>query len=225
MNRAVEHITLDGDLHASAAPPEQATRPTLHCYTVPSGPEGCFTQLSVLDGHYLAVRAMGARGRALQYQFDLRFADPTPVRVRRVPWRWLVLATLIVGAGLAAAAITWPAAVATPGPGLAGGLAAACIGGIGVYIGWRWTTESLELRSVHGAAALVSVTGRLGASRRHHQMFFELSSIVTAARAARPQAKREFLRDEMREHYRLRKLGVLDEKAYDASKAAILAAH
>ena len=43
--------------------------------------------------------------------------------------------------------------------------------------------------------------------------------------AARRHTKAEHLRDEMREHQRLRELGVLSEGDYEVSKARILGQH
>jgi hypothetical protein len=48
---------------------------------------------------------------------------------------------------------------------------------------------------------------------------------INAAKAERPQERPQFLRDEMREHHRLRELGVLSEEQYEQSKARILASH
>jgi hypothetical protein len=223
--RAVEHITLDGEADGGPAPAPQAPLATLRRYRVPGQFEGHYTELSILESHYLRVRTVGARGGARDYQLDLRFADPAPMRVRRIPWTWLLLAGGLAAAGLGALAAIWPALAAALGWDMVAGVIAALTGAVAIHICLRWTKESLELRSLHGAATLVSVTGRLGSARRHQEMFAEFARHAVAARLARPQDKPQLLRDEMREHYRLRQLGVLSDQAYEAAKAAILAAH
>lgn len=198
MSAAFDHVTLDGD------------------------PE---VELTVLEGHHLRVRSIGARGDLLDYEFDLRFADPAPVRRRSVPWIRMLAAAILVAAALGALLFAWPALWNLLGATAASWLVMLLAAAAGAYVGLRWTVESLELLSAHGRAPLVSVSGRLGSSDRHRKVFAALSQHVPAARNARPQKEPKFLRDEMREHYRLRDLGVFSEKVYERSKAAILAAH
>jgi hypothetical protein len=106
-----------------------------------------------------------------------------------------------------------------------GGVVVMAISIAAVFVALRRTTESLQLRSVHGNAALVSVTGDLGSARRYKKVFAVLSRNINSARLARPQEHPQFLRDEMREHFRLHQLGVLGKREYEASKTRILAAH
>ena len=84
----------------------------------------------------------------------------------------------------------------------------------------RRTTESLEFVSMHGGATLVSVTGGIGSARAGKKFFIELIKSINAAKAARPQERPQLLRDEMREHHRLRELGVLSEEQYEAEQGA-----
>lgn len=225
MQRVFEHITLGGGTDPGDAERPRAPRATLRRFAIPTGRGQARAELSVLEGHYLGVRAVGPRGEACSYQFDLRFADPTPVRIRHVPWVRLLSTTGLIALGLVALALRWPAVVSALGVGTAFVLFTVAIGAAAGYGLLRWTTESLQLRSVHGNAVLVSLTGELGAARRYGPMFAELAGNVAAATLARPHVKPQFLRDAMREHYRLRELGVLSEQQYESSKAAILAAH
>ena len=89
----------------------------------------------------------------------------------------------------------------------------------------RRTVESLEFISMHGGATLVSVVGGIGSARAGKRFFVELIKSINAAKAERPQERPQFLRDEMREHHRLRELGVISEEQYEQSKARILASH
>jgi hypothetical protein len=69
------------------------------------------------------------------------------------------------------------------------------------------------------------VIGGLGSTKAGKAFFVSMIKEIAAAKSARPQAKQQLLRDEMREHHRLRELGVLSEANYEASKARILKAH
>ena len=62
-------------------------------------------------------------------------------------------------------------------------------------------------------------------ARAGKQFFVELIKSINAAKAERPQERPQFLRDAMREHHRLRELGVISEEQYEHSKARILASH
>jgi hypothetical protein len=87
------------------------------------------------------------------------------------------------------------------------------------------TRDVVELRSAHGAAHLAGITGRLGSARASDSFVAALASAVETARAQFSQSKQQFLRDEMREHHRLWKEGVLSDAVYEASKRRILQAH
>jgi hypothetical protein len=78
---------------------------------------------------------------------------------------------------------------------------------------------------MHGGATLISVVGGIGSARAGKRFFVELIKNINAAKAARPQERSQLLRDEMREHHRLRELGVLSEQQYEQGKARILACH
>jgi hypothetical protein len=138
---------------------------------------------------------------------------------------WLLVAAGFGPFGYGALTAALSAGNSALSSGMVGAFVAMAISVAALYVALRRTTESLQLRSVHGHAALVSVTGDLGCARRYRKVFAVLSRNVNAARLARPQERPQFLRDEMREHFRLHQLGVLSNKQYEASKARILAAH
>jgi hypothetical protein len=89
---------------------------------------------------------------------------------------------------------------------------------------WR-LTETLVLRSSHGRATMLEFTGRLGTLRMVHKFARKLAAHIELAIAARRPSGAEHLRDEMREHFRLKEAGVLSQQQYEASKARILSRH
>jgi hypothetical protein len=58
-----------------------------------------------------------------------------------------------------------------------------------------------------------------------HQFTHKLAAHIQLAIAARRLSEMEHLRDEMREHFRLKEAGVLSQEQYEASKGRILARH
>jgi hypothetical protein len=57
------------------------------------------------------------------------------------------------------------------------------------------------------------------------QFAHRIAAAANAAHARRATVRSHYLRDEMKEHRRLREGGILDEKIYEAAKARVLAAH
>lgn len=218
-----EHISLESAPDA-AAPAHQPHRKVQATFKLRCALRGCSTEVSILEDHYLAVRSERLRMPLRKYVVDLRFANPKPVRVRHVAWCWIAASMLLLAAAGSLIGFAVAAAAASI-PLLFGGAACAIGAGGTIFLSLRRTTESLEFISVHGGAALVSILGGIGSAKAGKRFFIEVIKNINAAKLARPQPEAHFLRDEMREHHRLRELQVLSEADYEASKARILKAH
>lgn len=222
-----EHISLESSHDDNLAAPKPRPRRKVRLdYALRSKLRGCATELAILEDHFLSVRLVRPDGEPKKYEFDLRFANPKPVIVRQIAWFWMALAVSLAVLAACGLRLLWPttfAAWVEPAPLTAVAALWAAVGSIFMFL--RRTTESLEFSSVHGGVTLVSVIGAVGSARDGKKFFVELIKSINAAKAARPQPVQQFLRDEMREHHRLRELGALTEAQYQASKARILAAH
>lgn len=221
-----EHISIESAPEEAPPSVRRARGKIRATYALKSTLRGCETELALLDDHFLSVRSVRPDGLPKKYDVDLRFANAKPVRVREISWTWLIvtIGLVVLAAGAILSALS---ATATPWdrPGFIAALITLLVS-VGTFLLFlRRTTESLQFRSVHGNATLVSVTGGIGSARGGKLFFVELIKDINAAKAARPQEKPQFLRDEMREHHRLRELGVLTEEEYEASKMRILSAH
>jgi hypothetical protein len=195
-------------------------------YALQSKLRGCVTKLALLEDHFLSVQMVRPDTEPKKYEFDLRFVNAKPVIVRHIAWFWLALSISLVALSATALWLLWPqtaAAWISPAPVTAIAALFAAAGSVVMFL--RRTTESLEFWSVHGQVTLVSVTGAIGSTRDGKRFFIELIKSIGAAKAARPQPAHQFLRDEMREHHRLREIGALSEAQYEASKSRILASH
>ena len=223
--RAREHIHIEAEPGTVAAPTPHRRRKVRSSYVLKSRLRGCETEVSILEDHFIAVRTVRPDAQPRKYEVDLRFANPKPVRVRSISWFWLTLAAslgLLAAGGLWA---TWTDAGRWSSPIFLSALVTLLAAGGATIMFLRRTVESLEFVSMHGGATLVSVVGGIGSARAGKRFFIELIKSIIAAKAARPQERPQFLRDEMREHHRLRELGVLTEQQYEQSKARILASH
>jgi len=220
---ATEHIVLESD--AREVPSPRAARRVHAHLEIRSRLRRRVLQLRLIDYYFLAVRSR-ARSTELEYVLDLRFVSGLPQLSRHIAWRWIA-ASLVLSA-LALATAAWIGYSATPWwthPAL--GPCAALVGAsaLTTLIAAYRTTGTMRLLSTHGEARLLEFTGGLGTLRAIRRFMPKLAAHLHLAAAARWPAKADQLRHEMREHQRLRQLGVLTEVDYEASKGRILAQH
>jgi len=220
-----EHIHIEAEPGTVAAPTAHRSRKVRSSYALKSRLRGCETEVSIFEDHFVAVQTVRPDAQPRKYEFDLRFANPKPVRVRAISWFWLTLAAgmvLLAAGGLWA---TWTDAARWSSPIFLTAVVTLLGSGGAIAMFLRRTVESLEFVSMHGGATLLSVAGGIGSARAGKRFFIELIRSINAAKALRPQERPQLLRDEMREHHRLRELGVVSEQQYEQSKARILASH
>ena len=180
-------------------------------------------QLELIDYYYLVVRSYRAQSVIAEYVLDLRFVDSSLASSRHFASRWL-LAALVLVALAGAIAFRIVDSAATAGWLAACGIVSALAVAAAVVCLYR-TTETISMYSTHGRARLLEFTGGLGANRAFKPFTSKLAAHIKIAIAARRPMISEHLRDEMREHSRLRESGVLAVEEYEASKARILAEH
>ena len=181
-------------------------------------------QLAIIDYYYLSVCARSGATR-LEYVLDLRFLA-TPRLSRRIAWRWIAASILLLALAAGFAARISSAAI----PWWQHDWLRACAT---VLVMWMLvtlvaayrTTETVSLRSIHGSARLLEFTGGLGTFRLVRVFVAKLAAHIQLASAARRRTKPEQLRDEMREHLRLRETGLLSAEDYERAKLRILAQH
>ena len=220
-----EHIHIEAEPGSVAAPTPHRLRKVRTSYVLKSRLRGCETEVSILEDHYVTVRTVRPDAQARKYEFDLRFANPKPLRVRSISWFWLTLASSMIALAAGGLWATWTDAGRWSNAIFLTALVTLFASGGALIMFLRRTVESLEFISMHGGATLVSVVGGIGSARAGKHFFIDLIKSINAAKAARPQDRPQFLRDEMREHHRLRELGVLTDLQYEQSKARILSSH
>ena len=221
--QATEHIVLESD--ERRVPALRTARKVHSRLRVQSSVRRRASELALIDYCYLSVRTWRSRSPDAQYVLDLRFVDPALRLSRHVAWRFLaasaVLAVLAVALAwrISASSTPWRHEWLLPVGGLFG--LAVCAALVGLYR----TTKTLVLFSVSGRARLLELTGGVGSFRAMRSFSRTLAAHVRIASARRRRSRAEHLRDEMREHLRLKEAGVLSEKEYEMSKARILAKH
>lgn len=225
MRARAEHISIEATPDVGT-PVRHPHRRTLSKFILSSRLRGVSTELSLLQDHYISVRQSRGKEEPRKYVLDLRFVNARPERVRSIAWMFLGATIAVVLATVAA--LLWARFEATTlwtHPGFFGGVAGTVIAAVLLTLFLRRTTESLQFKSVHGDATMISITGGIGAAKSGKAFLVDLIKNINAAKQLRPQPLIEFLRDEMREHHRLRELNVLAEEEYEAAKSRILAQH
>jgi hypothetical protein len=181
-------------------------------------------QLEIIDYYYLSVRSH-SRSILLEYVLDLRFVD-VPRRLRHISWRWITFSLVLIalasgnGSQFDPAATPWwqhewlPVRVTVIG-----------VWAFATLVGVYRTTETVSLLSTYGAARLLECTGGLGTFQVSRRFMAKLAAHIRLASGARRPTKAEHLRDEMREHLRLKEIGVLSAGEYETAKVRILDQH
>jgi hypothetical protein len=217
---ATEHILLESDLRE--VPDLRDARKSHGRIELRSRLRRHVLQLEIIDYYYLSVRSRtGASG--LDFSLDLRFAR-APQLSRHIAWRWMTASLVLIA--LPALIVT---AIHTSSwwrqEWLPVSLTIAAAWGGATFVFLYRTTETLSLVSTCGAARLLEFTGGPGTFRALRPFVAKLTAHIRLASAARRHTKAEHLRDELREHQRLRELGVLSGSDYEVSKARILGQH
>ena len=217
-----EHILLESDLRQV---PDPRDARTVHARIEFRGRlRRRVLQLEIIDYYYLSVRSH-SRSILLEYVLDLRFVD-APRRLRRIAWRWITFSLLLIALALGIAsrldssAIPW-----WQHHWLAVWVTLIVVWAFATLVSVYRTTETVSLFSTHGAARLLECTGGLGTFHGFRHFMRKLAAHIRLASAARRRTKAEHLRDEMREHLRLKELGVLSAGDYETAKARILNQH
>jgi hypothetical protein len=223
--RAAEHVLLESS-DAPEVPELRSARKVHARHAARSRLRRSKLDLVLFDYCYLSVSTQRWRRNATRHVLDLRFVDPTPRLARHIAWRWIMASTLLGTIGLLLALFIsksldpWWRHAALPACFAAFGLALGA-----VLVSACRTTETLTLHSVHGRARLLEYTGSLGTFRGMRAFIPLLKGHLRHAVAARRRSLADHLRDEMREHSRLRALGVLADADYEVAKRRILATH
>jgi hypothetical protein len=221
--QSTEHILLESDVReVPKLGHARKVHATLHCY---SKLHRRGLELAIIDYYYLAVRS-GRVSCRREYVLDLRFIDQALGLTKYVPWRYMT-ATLVLA--MIAVFGAWRISSSTV-PWWHHGWLPMCAASFALTVcsclvcAWRMT-ETLALYSIHGRATLLKYTGGLGTLRAARQFTHKLAAHIQVAIAARRPSNALHLRDEMREHFRLKEAGVLSQQQYEESKTRILAQH
>ena len=220
---ATEHILLETE---ERDVPARETARRIHARVNLRDSRHRTVELALIEYYYLSVRIMYRGSVVARHVIDLRFVDPAPRRDRQVAWPWMAAGALLVALAAAGAHAVASAQVAwwrhewLPATAVLFGLALCSM-----YAAFHLSRETLMLISAHGRARLLAYVGGLGTFRALHQFLPRLVAHLEVAHRARRSSHAKQLRDEMREHFRLRNAGAISETEYESAKRRILATY
>ena len=215
-----EHILLEAE--SPQVPQAHEARRSHACTVLRSRLPPRVLTLEIIDYYYLCVRSQSRSGHS-EFTLDLRFVQ-APQLTRHITWVWIaamlvLVALTVAGTTLLRPSSAWQQHALALSVGL--GAASLCAALACSYK----TTETVILTSTYGVARLLEFTGGLGTFRAARPFLAKLTAHIRLASSARRRTKAEHLRDEMREHLRLREISVLSADEYEASKRRILGQH
>jgi hypothetical protein len=218
-DETTEHISLGEDFAvlAGAEEPEKIT----HRFEFSNRLRRKRTQLVFYAEGYLRVRQWQHKKQVLDYMLSLRFLSPEIRTSRRIPMRVLQVAGGCAGFAALCGLLSWltpwnmvftPAAVVS-------GIAAAIAVLIFLYI----ANERTMFSTAAGNAAVLTLIGTADSFKRCRSVRPEIVNAIKGAQAKNIQDRSDYLRQEMREHYRLREYGVIDHDDCSEATRRILA--
>ncbi len=214
-----EHIYIESE--DSSANPAAAARTLRESVVLRNPVRRNGAELALFEEGFLKVTPLRNRGTEAPFFLDLRFVDPVPKLDRVIAVRWL---TGALGCGalmaLAAFLMRFDALYVFAAAALGCATLAAAIT---LYIGLYLSHERTEFCTLHGRATVLELVANFGSIKKFRAFVPALSHAIEEAAERIGADTSAFLRAEMREHYRLRGDGVLDNDDCAKGTGRILA--
>jgi hypothetical protein len=214
-----EHIYIGSD--DLSADPKAAAR-TPRGTTVLRNPiRRSGAELTLFEEGYLKTTLLAKGSADAPYLLDLRFVDPVPKIEHVIAARWLT-AAVACGAltALAAFLLRFDALYTIAGWALG---TAALATAVTLYVGVYSSHEKIEFCTLHGRAAVLRLVANVGSIKKFRAFVPQLTHAIEEAAERIGTDTAAYLRAEMREHYRLRGDGVLDNDECARGTGRILA--
>lgn len=206
-DETTEHISLGDDFAvlAGAEEPEKVTER----FEYRNRTCGKRAELILYEEGYLRVREWQRKRRVRDYLLSLRFMGTKTTVTRKLPMRVLHVAAGFAGFGALCSLIAW---LTTWGGFF---VPAAVVSFVGTVLSMMLflylAHEKTMFSTASGGAVALTLRGTADSFKRCRAMIPEIQSAIEAAQTKNVQNRSEYLRQEMREHYRLREFGVIDQ--------------
>jgi hypothetical protein len=182
---------------------------------------GIATEFTFFEKGFLGVREERRGDSGEEVLIDLRHLDPRPVLSRSFAGKSLAVGLCSIGLGLLIGAVAYafslPAVVSVPAIGTA-----FATGAVALWLFVQRTCNEVTFRTKHAQTEVLTLTANLGCFRAYRAFVPKLVSAINEARATNAD-KNQQLKDETREHYRLRDQGALSDEDCGTGTRRILA--
>ena len=204
-DETTEHISLGDDfgILAGAQEPEKISERT----EIKNRTCGRRMELIFYEEGFLRVREYQRKKKVRDYLLSLRFLAPEFVTSRFMPMRVLHVAAGFLGFASLCAFISWLSpwdALFTPAA-VFGATGAVIATMLFLYLAHEKTTFGTSA----GGATVLTLLGTADTFKRCRRIAPKLVAAIESAHQRNTQQFSDYLRHEMREHYRLREFGVL----------------
>jgi hypothetical protein len=183
---------------------------------------GIATEFTFFDKGFLGVHEERRGNSGDEVLLDLRHLDPRPVLSRSFAGKSLAVGLASIGLSLAIGAVAYvwtvPAFVTVPTIG-----ATLAAGAVALWLFVLRTRNEVTFRTKYGQTAVLTLTANLGCFRAYRAFVPKLVNAINEARALNTRDRKQQLRDETQEHYRLREIGALGAEECGTGTRRILA--
>lgn len=214
-----EHISLGGDEDVGEI--DAAPRSPEYRLALKRAGHGAEQTLTLYDDGSVSIAETNRKSNR-QYSLHTRFLDACPEVTRHVAKHAFIAAGVTAGLGSTLLALPMTLGVLETWR-LPAGILLATTGLFALLLALYRTGDTLRFASLHGRVPVLTINGGIGCQRRCDQLLQKLFESSEDAQAETPGGNA--LRDEMRDHHRLKLEGIIDEADYEAAKLRILSAH
>jgi len=213
-----EHILIEGDEFVAEIDQSGHRKAQQHFHIV-NRSHALQTEMILFEGGWLSVRQHRSRQAGVAQMINLNYVDPRPTVTRIFSRRsFAVCIALAVAALVTTVLALFSVQIAWTIPATLLLLTGAAV----AFAAFAYRTrKDVVFHTRHGRAPVISLMGTLGSFRTLRAIVPKLVEAIerTAESEADPKKR---LRNEMREHYRLRECGVLNETICAQSTQRIL---
>lgn len=205
-DETTEHISLGEDFTvlASAEEPEKIAQR----FAYQNRTCGKRAELILYEEGFLRVREWKRKKRVRDYLLSLRFMGTDTTVTRKLPKRVLYIAAGSAGFGATSWLLAWLSTwdiffISATVAGFAGTVIASMLF---LFL----AHEKMMFSTASGNAVALTLLGTADSFKRCRAMIPEIQRAIEEAQAKNIQNRSDYLRQEMREHYRLKEFGVID---------------
>jgi hypothetical protein len=180
---------------------------------------GSYRKLTVFKDCYCHQLINTKHRKPFEYRIDLTFLDPRPFRSRKRPWRWLIIALVLLGIDTVLL--------------LAGFVNTSSINFLGLFVGllvvgilsllafFYYSRDRVYFRTRYGRIKLVEVNNNRPNRKQFRDFLKQFVVQIKNTQATRGYSQSKSLARELKELRRLKDDKVIPEKSYEKAKQLI----